>query len=607
MSVILEANQNNADKVFVNGKYNCSFPTGITFNKGDRLTARLCSIDSQKSDTTTIILNEDVNAMITYSYYDCDFDQEDLKRGLAPGDGPGDIEPHVTTYDYFAAYTTGPQFYMLNSVHVSLDVRPLFAGTQDDASNIVVIVYLNYIDEQNQPQKSGNIYTYTANNILIQPEYQPSGFLELQILNPDATILYTDGTLQCFNIFWSVYAQWSGGYIQNGLIGSGSYRPAQNVITPDGEPDPNKNVLRLGHQAVFIPAGRYDPTELAQIITQGLTNPNGIQTVPDGFDQVLIPNNSLLINLQQLNANDGTGNNMVFSQIANTPPDMTAASTTAYKWRDPLPYYFIGASLMAFQYGLTGNIFEWSYGHMPFYNGQAGARNVVIYTVNRADPVGRKYFLLTTSSGVVIHDMTPHNFWSQLGLYNEVQQPIITPLLTDPATGVQFYSKNSWQSPREGTTISFFTPLFNRSPPTPTVANPVYFDTTAVDTAALLGDAITSNVDGGYFLVRAAFNGSTSEYYDNSNIYDNIVSIVSTQYNTANTITGFADSAVVYEHSGAPYIISSVSIDILDPRTKETATGLGSNNTIIFQIDRAPQDITILDDKGKPQIVQVLS
>lgn len=600
MSVILEANQNNADKVFVNGKYNCSFPTGITFNKGDRLTARLCSIDSQKSDNTTIILNEDVNAMITYSYYDCDFDQENMKRGMAN-------EPHVTTYDYFAAYTTGPQFYELNSVHVSLDVRPLFDSTQDDACNIVVAVYLNYINELNQPQKSTNQYTYTANNILIQPEYQPTGFLELQISpTPGNNIFYTDGTLQCFNIFWSVYAQHTGSYIQNGLIGPGSYRPAQNVITPDGEPDPDKNVLRLGHQAVYIPAGRYDPTELAQIITQGLTNPNGIQTVPAGFDQVLIPNNSLLINLQQLNANDGTGNNMVFSQIANTPPDMTAGSQTAYMWRDPLPYYFIGASLMAFQYGLTGSIFQWSYGHMPFYNTTAGARNVVIYTVERAALVGKKYFLLTTSSGVVIHDMTPHNFWSQLGLYNELQQPIITPLLTD-SDGIQFYSKDSWQSPREGTTISFFTPLFNRSPPLPTVANPIYLDTTAVDTAALLGDAITSNVDGGYFLVRAAFNGSTSEYYDNSNIYDNIVSIVSTQYNTANTITGFADSAVVYEHTGAPYIISSVSIDILDPRTKETATGLGSNNTIIFEIDRAPQNITILDDKGKPQIVQVLS
>ena len=591
MSVILEANQNNADFVYANGKYNCSFPTGITFNKGDRLTARLCSIDSQKSDTTTIVLKEDVTATIKYSYYDCDYDQPGAKRNLAGAANWG------TTYDYFAAYSIR-KFFTLNSSHVSLTIEDF--GAETEGWDLTVRMDFTYIDVNGNVQNTqGTTSTYVFNNV----GFFNDGTFELSC-DAQVDIVYMDGTLQINQINVYLIDPNTGiVYIDHQNVDTNQYRPGLNVITAAGAP-PAPN-LRVGHNTVNIAAGKYDPSEIADLLTKGLTDPGGIQPVPATINQVLIPNNSLLINLAQLDEDQGLPNDMIFSRISNNVPDLSPTGF-GYTWAPQVPYYFIGASIMAFQYGLTGSIFQWSYGHMPFYNAApAGSRNAVIYVSTSTGYT--RYYLLTTASGVVIHDLQPVDFWTQLGLYNTEKQPIITPLLTDPVSGLEYYTKDSWQSPREGTTIGFFTPLFVRSPTLPVVGTPTYFDTTAVDTAALLGNEITSNVDGGYFLVRAAFNGSTSEYYDNSNIYDNIVSIVSTQYNTANTITGFADSAVVYEHTGAPYIISSVSIDILDPRTKETASGLGSNNTIIFEIDRAPQNINILDVKGKPQIIQVLS
>jgi len=596
MSVILEANQNNADKVFVNGKYNCSFPTGITFNKGDRLTARLCSIDSQKSDTTTIILKDDVVATITYSYYDCDFDQSAAKLNMAGMAGWG------TTYDYYSAYTSR-KYFQLDTCHATIIVPDMGYPNYNTLTVYMNFTYLN-VNGVVSSTSGTTTYNFKGN------DHYPGGSdvpINVDCAAPE-DIVYIDGTLQCTEINVTIADAFSQ-QIHFGPtdVDVNFYRPAQNATTqfyPPGEAGTHN--LRLGHKSVKIAAGRYDPNEIAQLLTQGLTDPMGIQSVPVNINQVLIPNNSVIINLQQLAASDGTPNDMIFSKIAGIP-DLSPASVSAFTWADPVPYYFIGASLMAFQYGITGSIFQWSYGHMAFYNPNGpGIRNAAIYVTGATGTRNLKYILLTTSSGIVIHDMVPVDFWTQLGLYNVDKQPIITPLQTT-VDGLQYYNYNDWQSPREGTTIAFFTPSFNRSPVLPTAAAPTYLDTTAVDTDALLGDAITSNVDGGYFLVRAAFNGSTSEYYDNTNIYDNIVSIVSTQYNTANTITGFADSAIVYEHFGAPYIISSVSIDILDPRTKETSSGLGSNNTIIFQIDRAPQNITILDDTGKPQTVQVLN
>jgi len=589
MSVILEANQNNADKVFANGKYNCSFPTGITFNKGDRLTARLCSIDSQKSDANTIIINEDITATITYSYYDCDYDSTlaPLKTTLASPPGPW----NGPTYKYYSAYTA-IQLYSLASVHVNVSEQPPL----EMFTFVIIFARFRYIDADGVAQRTDALdYATTLGN---NGSGSPSYDVDLPS-SGGMNIVYQRGTLELVDIVFDLNAS------DQITCSPLDYRPAQNIAYPQGDPIAG---LRLGTSSVNIAAGRYDPSEISELLTQGYSNPLGIQTTANSqvqTNQILTPNNRVLINLQEISQPG-----MFFSEIRNIPPDLSLTSITTYQWPQTPPYYFLGANLMAFQYGVTGSIFQWSFGHMPFFNpgaNQGGIRNAVIYATGAPVQRNVRYYLLNTASGIVIHDLQPTSFWSSIGLYNEDQQPIITPLITDPVSGLQYFTANSWQSPREGSSVNFFTPLFNRTPVAPVPGTPTYLSTDAIDTAALLGDVLTSNIDGGYFLIRAAFNGSTSEYYDKTDIYDNIVSIVSTQYNSANTITGFSDSAVVYEHLGAPYIISSVAIDILDPLTKQTAAQLGKNNTIIFQIDRAPQDISILDDKGKTQVVQVLS
>ena len=476
MSVILEANQNNADHVYVNGNYTCSFPTGVPFYKGDRLTARLCSIDSQKSQSNTVVIPEDMTAVVTYSYYDCDYDPtiNALKKNI-----DGTAWYATGTYKYYCCY-----------------------------------------------ESQGPLY--------------------------------------------------------------------------------NTYQIKLGSTDILIKAGRYDPLEISALLTRGLASPGGLLPSDDpDLATAYAPVNKCLLNIA---SKPTTGGTTVFSEITNTIPLFNEGAAYQFPaiFVDPVyhfPYYFYGAALMAFQFGINGSIFQWSFGHTPFENpAELLTRNAVVYT--KGSPTESKMYLLQTASGITIHDLQPVDFWTNIGLYDETNQPIITPLLTDP-TGMKYFTLPTWQCPKEGASLNFFTPSYTRMPTQPTSAQPTYYATDAIDTEALLGNELTSNTDGGYFLVNAVLNGSTSEYIDNTNIHDNIVAIVSTQYNSANTITGFADSAVVYTHTGAPYIISSVTINILDPLTKQTAPQLGANNTIIFQIDRAPQELSILDDKGKPETITI--
>ncbi len=570
MDPILECNQNNADHVFHNGKYVSAFATGIPFYTGDTISARLCSIDSQKSDTNTIIIATDLTASIIFSYYDCDYTFEANKNTLSGAAWTG------PTLQYYAGYGQ-IQLEQLNTCRI--DLPPV-------QSTYTVKVWFSWIDANGNLQADdvNNKFGYSYFGIgVYDPPYYNDQFVDCSPVIGTPTI-YREGTLQLLKI-----------ELNNVTADPRLYDPANNNVAPVGAPITNLYLQKLN---ILIPAGRYDPTEIAQIITQQISNPDGVLPVPNGVNQIYVPSNPCLLNIQE-----PAGQDMVWVPVTNTPPTF---DDTCYKYvaaGGTFPYIFVGADLMAIQYGVTGQVFQWSYGYTPFYNpATLNSKNVVCYVTGTPAGGSLRYTLLTTASGITIHDLQPASFWQSLGLYDLANQPMITPLLYT-AGGTAYFTYNSWNVPEEGTSLNFFTPSYNRNPPVPQAGVPTYYETDAINNYSLLGNELVSNQSGGYYLIQGAINCGTTDYYDNTGIYNNIVAAVSTQYNTANTITGFGDSAIPFQNKGAPFIISSIAIDILDPLTKQTAAQLGNNNTIIFQINRAPQ--TILQPNASGALVPV--
>jgi hypothetical protein len=128
---------------------------------------------------------------------------------------------------------------------------------------------------------------------------------------------------------------------------------------------------------------------------------------------------------------------------------------------------------------------------------------------------------------------------------------------------------------------------FNPSPPS---QNPVYVDCTGLS-LAILGNEPNLNRSGSFYLVEIQdLFRRTGAYIDTEENNLSISAIVSTAYAQDNTVTAFADSGIPYIHRGPSYVISSATVRILDPVTKQPVTNLGLNNTIWIQIDKLLQE-----------------
>ena len=573
MDTILECNQNNADHVFLNGNFVSSFATAIPLFEGDQIVARLCSIDSQKSDTNTIIIDTDLNAVITYSYYDCDYDWLADKEQQDPDGTPWP----ALTYGYYAGYGEH-QTLDLQSAEINMPQFPEIPGA---TYRFLAQMWFSWIDEDGVTQQnditndSGFSYAVTAS--FPSDDQEPN----LAIPAKADDIRLRGGTLKLIRFVF----QEGGMDLANPYS---YYSPTENTYVVISQ----QIGLLLNTASITIPAGRYDPLEISQMITQQISSAGGVEAAPIGANQYFFPTNQCL-----LNVNSAAANNMFWVPITENAPALTSALNYRYIPGAAINLFF-GADLMAIQYGVTGDIFQWSFGYTPHYNpASIGTRNVAVYTTGTAATNNLRYFMLTTASGITIHDLQPKSFWQGLGLYDVMITPLAK-IASGPDIGISYFTYNNWNVPEEATSLNFFTPFFNRNTIPPVSGS--FFDTDNINNIALLGSELTSNPTGGYYIVKAQFGAGTSNYIDNTNINDAYVSIVSTQYNTANTITGFADSAINYTHTGVPLLISRITIDILDPLTKKTAPQLGVNNTVVLQIIRAKQSADIIDPKGKP-------
>jgi hypothetical protein len=517
-------------------------------------------------------------------------------------------------------------------------------GTFGTASNVdprvQFTVTFSYIDQTNKlqffkcsgttvqllppsPFWSGQMYGTLSPQQLNQ---QNGGFFELRQLDGTSlsllNIVYKTGTLKLA----SLSGYWPGKYLNNdgktipsfGDVGSNA--PQGTFPDPNEGADYDTEYPVLASQFRFVPtttiiaasqqsldvqnltavlkAGKYDPASLAVQLTQLFSSADGL--VQYNNQSLFQPVNTLLTRT------DGPLNeNMVFRRM-NIPAgttNVTFANSNTYLYnawattKEPIPY-FIGASTFAIEYGQAGPVYQISYAHTPLSNpARPGEQDLGIY--HYTDNSGNLQFNVTKAAGgIAIHDLQPTSFWQNtIGLRDK----LIVPLQTDQS-GVQFYDKQSLlNSITEGFhgLGSFLLPatetgtnVYNdprKVSPIPPLSNPVYIDITG-QSRAIIGESPQENVQEGFYLIEVLnFFRRTGGYIDSQENRINISAIASTQYLNANAITAFADSGIPYQHLGQSYMISDAFVRILDPITKQLATGLGENTCIFLQIDRMRQ------------------
>ena len=207
---------------------------------------------------------------------------------------------------------------------------------------------------------------------------------------------------------------------------------------------------------------------------------------------------------------------------------------------------------------------------------------------------------LTAISGVCFTNLQPASFWDALGFSQSMCQERLyfneadySALGSFPARQSYFESRTTGQlNVNQDVTDDTQATTMRTLSDTDVITN----DSSA--TRKLRGDEYISETNG-YYLLEMETNFQT-EYYDQQKRLGSTVAVISKQYNSADYITAYGDSAVPYVHVGVPSLLSSITLKIIDPDTKVIAKGLGGRSTVFVEVIRGqqPQTATVTQKKA---------
>lgn len=627
-TLVLECNRNSATVNSQNADYEIELAKPIVVNAGDQISLKMASIDSQKVSDDNIVIADDTRISLTFSYYDVNYTGNTAHK-RSPD--LADLFDGGKDFEYYASYCEYQILDLRNiAVHIVGYEEPIISAQEIGAGSFVLPpslgsdsqrlkAHVTYLDASGVRQ-DGILYGSNASyNASLYGWYANGSTITM---SPKTQIQYLKGTLRITG-YTGIWPDRKTAPTTGAAVPSTTRNatPINVNVKNDqfkyDEEDIDYAVVgsttpKLFQQTVnaLIPQGTYDRKALAVYMTQLLASTNGVKPKADGAaDQKLIPNNPLLIR-----TDDQTlGANLLFRKVDFTDSEATIDFTksNAYRYYDGANFYpyFVGANQFAIEYGSTGNVFSLSYAHTPLLNPAEPAKQNIGYFWTGTASSDLRYNLVRTSTGIVIHDLQPVEFWkNELGLYSQLIVPIRT-----SDDGIPYYVKDSMEPkiPKGYAPLSsMFFPstggadprLFAPIPPSATAGVDVkYIDVTGL-TEQIIGDTVTTNLSGGYYFIEVlGLPSNRGGLVDESEENPRVFAIVSKQYSSNSIITGFSDSGITYTHQGLGQMISKLRVRILDER-KNVVDDLGENNTVFIQLDKALQpEEQQEEDKNKSQ------
>ncbi len=651
---VMELSQRSADIVHENknGDYTSHFSEPITLKAGDELAMRMASIDSQRSDSESVVISEPgMHLSMMFSYFDNNYQIEPSTAQTVKYQYGNVASAYTPNYKVHATYV-GPGLLQLNSFEVKYEGgKP--NGLGESFSNVASMISMpqfSWIDrEGNHQQNTGSIEVVSAGDAFTNGKFGiPSGKskdpYQYVGVNPGDG---TDGKWEPFivteakdNIGGSA-ALFTGGTTGfpypygyqgdpiifkkgslslNGMIGFtlinnqlDAFDKAYTLINNVGSSfkstgnqntvvvtDPQAKIsLFKQTEGILIAPGRYDRSTLAQIITQKFTEV-GLTSIKEvGGNQTFAAGTNLVFR-----ANQDPFSDVLFREIPDegSATDLTFDATNSYVYNQGAganSTVQVGARKFAIEYGVTGNTFQVTAAHQAINQGVAGTgtpptggsegKDQIAYFYEAGPPI--KYTEVLAATGIVVHsllDDTGNSLFWKDVL--GLYDNWITPTHKTDG-GIEYYTLQDFagKTTAESAQISVFDQTNFRGGAYPT-AN-TFFDTTALPTKAIIGDSPKVNASTGayYMLEITGLNLSQSNYIDDSENRANVSAIISKQYDQNDTVTGFADSAIPYVHRGMPVKVSGARVRILDPISKSVVPTLGPENTVMLQVSTTAQ------------------
>lgn len=389
---------------------------------------------------------------------------------------------------------------------------------------------------------------------------------------------------------------------------------AEANITPFTQ---NTETLGL---SISIPQGQYTPTDLAQVVNDGLAKNYADPTIAGS----ILKSAFLLQYSKDTDPFQDTQFICIDREEDNSPiATFNILANNAYNGG-----ILIGATQMELSYDEDRAQFFWAYIHTPYLSGPSpNVESVAIanQTGLAAAPAGpgNQKMLITRNSGIFFTSCRSKDvngveigFWDQLLGWSdrtdtENKQPSFMTKLALPFTGniksvavTNCFLPDSLEIGKFTTTgyysLSSVQDLTAASPPgnwwhMPALGADEYAAQTNASVPIFSGhEDVTSNTtEVGYYLVEVSGVGGGNEL-QSGGMYLNrqIMGIVSGYFARDSFTTGTGSDSLSYIHRGLPISLEGFSVRILAPN-KDVALNLGVNNSIMLRITKAaPQTPT---------------
>ena len=343
-----------------------------------------------------------------------------------------------------------------------------------------------------------------------------------------------------------------------------------------------------------VPKGSYTASDLAQKLTRAFTTVEFKAPIPfssKGID----PNNVFLINTRDIG--DDNSNMRFYEQSATAldgkyftfKTEHTSGVITTY------PNWFIGASEVALLYNknLDGR-FQFQFLHTPLmYEGH------VVVSLHRNDD-DTHYDMFNRRTGIFFTEMKPTNFWEQLG-FNVTAGDSASMIVSFD----EEYKVDTDLDVAQGVkTTGGFIGLTNcmLNPGTKDSINSLDANFTSLKEGVQDSYTQTSDTynivssrnydpqqDGGYWLLSVS--NFHNEFHEDTQERHDIQAVIPRNYIQNNFITAYQESGISWENRGEPFLLSSVNIQILEPKTKVpvSSSNLGENNAVFLQVIHSAQ------------------
>lgn len=237
---------------------------------------------------------------------------------------------------------------------------------------------------------------------------------------------------------------------------------------------------------------------------------------------------------------------------------------------------FLGSSQFALVYNLEqSNRYQFQYLHTPYYTGSNNVESSGFQLLKKNAFTGGTLSVVDSQGGVFFTDLQPRSFWEDtlgfdldtlLVVENTTNNSLVTPLERGKNITSNFFGLDNMFDKSKHMAVPD-AELFTQSSATVPIRSVNTYGTTQ---------------DSGYYLIQ--ISGLNTDYTQDTKKRHNIMGIISRQYNQNGYVSDWGSGSLRYINKGEPFLLSSLEISILDPKTKKPVDNLGINNSVFLEV-----------------------